>query len=119
MSQWLDEYQGTNVPGQPWVCYRSKEFDEKPSDKNLRQILKDLLALSTTREELNALGVRRTKEGRYYKQYLRIGQKHMDKDEWLVDGQMYNGAHYPTCAFTGNEGSRSEMGQQKRDIKRN
>ena len=50
---WLLEYHGTNAPGQPWVCYRSKKHDEKARDKNLTERLNDLLTPSTNKQELD------------------------------------------------------------------
>ena len=30
----------------------------------------------------------------------------MKREEWLVDGNMHNGAHFPLCAFTKNASAR-------------
>ena len=35
------------------------------------------------------------------------GKKNMVKREWLVDGQIHNGAHFPLCVFTNNARARS------------
>ena len=43
----LDWDSGSNVPGQPWKCYRSVAYDEVDGDKDLRQRLIELLTPST------------------------------------------------------------------------
>ena len=49
----LDVYGGSNFPGQPWHCYRSRRENETPADKNLEDRLRDRLAPSTTEAELS------------------------------------------------------------------
>ena len=68
----LDVYEGENVPGQPWHCYRSKAFNEKPSNKDLEARLRDLLTPSTKPEELAMLP--RGKNW-WHCSYLRLKQK--------------------------------------------
>ena len=41
----------------------------------------------------------------------------MDKREWLVDGEIHNGAHFPLCAFTNNARARSAEASAKRALK--
>ena len=101
---YLDVYPGNNPPGQPWTCYRGKRFDETPQEKNLGDRLTELLTLTTTRRELESI---RPREGVGYCQYLRLKQKAMDREEWLVDGSVHNGAHFPLCVFTKNASARS------------
>jgi hypothetical protein len=112
----LDVYQGENVPGQPWHCYRSKAHQETPADKNLMARLRDLLTLSTTTDELQSIPPR---AGVCYCAYLRLKQKPMDRREWLVEGNMHNGAHFPLCVFTCNARARSQEAEQERARKRN
>ena len=108
----LDVYEGTNVPGQPWACYRSRTFNERPTDKDLKARLRDLLTPSTTTEELENIPRR---EGKHYCPYLRLKQKPMNKNEWLVGGIMHNGAHFPLCVFTNNSSARSEEAVKMRN----
>ena len=51
----LDVYEGANVPGQPWNCYRSKDKHAAAVGKHLHARLSDLLTLSTTTEELERI----------------------------------------------------------------
>jgi len=110
-SPFLDVYPGTNVPGQPWHCYRSRAYGERPDEKNLQDRLRDLLTPSTRQEELESIP---TREGVNYCPYLRLKQKQMDKNEWLVDGGIHNGAHFPLCVFTNNSSARSEKRSRER-----
>ncbi len=120
----LDQYRGQNHPGQHWGCYRSKSFHETNQDRNLRQRLVDLLTPSTTPEELRDL--QSQKQG-FYCPYLRLRQKRMDKEEWLVRDiskgsyiqcEIHNGAHFPLCVFTNNARARSEEKCRERNEKR-
>ena len=71
----------------------------------------DLLTPSTTEETLEAL---QAKKAGVHCPYLRLRQKGMDKKEWLVDGQIHNGAHFPLCVFTNNARARSAEKAAKR-----
>ena len=107
----LDRYHGQNVPGQPWTCYRSRKCKETSEDKNLKDRLRDLLTLTTTTEELERIPRRKYVA---YCPYLRLKQKELDCHEWLVDGNMHNGAHFPLCVFTNNSSARSETRAKER-----
>ena len=107
----LDVYPAANAPGQPWHCYRSRAYGERPDEKNLQDRLRDLLTPSTTQEELESIP---TRGGVTYCAYLRLKQKQMDKNEWLVDGDIHNGAHFPLCVFTNNSSARSEKRSRER-----
>ena len=111
----LDVYEGGNHPGQPWDCYRSVKYKETCADKDLEARLHDLLWLSLTPDQLESIQPR---EGVYYRAYLRLKQKTTDQKEWLVDGEMHNGAHYPLCVFTHNSGGRSQEAQERRRHRR-
>lgn len=100
----LDVYSGTNHPGQHWAAYRSRALKEAPHEKNLNQRLQDLLTPSTTPGQLERIPKRR---GVSYCPYLRFHQKAMDKNEWLTEGGVHNGAHFPLCVFTHNASARS------------
>jgi hypothetical protein len=78
--------------------------------------LRDLLTLSTTTDELESIPRR---AGVCYCAYLRLKQKPMDRREWLVEGNMHNGAHFPLCVFTCNARARSQEAEQERARKRN
>ena len=101
----LDTYGGQNHPGQHWSAYRIKK-EELNADKSLRQRLEDLLAPSTTKQDLDLLASQRPR-GNFYCPYLRLKQKPLDKGEWLVDAQVHNGAHFPLQAHTNNARARS------------
>ena len=107
----FDKYEGGNVPGQHWECYRSFAYEEPPETKCLRQRLIDLLTPSTSQEALDAI----PRISKWFPcPYLRFKHKQMDADEWLVDGEMHNGAHYALCAFTKKPRARSMLGAKKR-----
>jgi hypothetical protein len=112
----LDKYEGSNVPGQPWTSYRSKKLNEKDEDKHLADRLRDLLTPSTTPAELAELPPR---AGVWYCAYLRLKSKTMERNEWLVDGTMHNGAHFPLCVFTNNARARSQQAETRRAAKPN
>jgi hypothetical protein len=101
----LDNWEGANVPGQQWHCYRSRCYKEVAKDKNLEARLVDLLTQTTSRDELDSIPKRK---GSLYCPYLRLKQKPMDKDEFLVEGFIHPGAHFPLCVFTKNASARSE-----------
>ena len=66
-------------------------------DKNLREILEDLLTPSTTATELDNNNVR---DGTRYCPYLRLKQNTMDRHKWLVGGHVHNGTHFPIgCVY--------------------
>ena len=112
----LDEYEGTNCPGQPWSCYRRTAHRETDSMKNLSQHLKDLLEPETAVAELRSASDNRSN---VYCPFLRLNQKALDKSEWLSKtGQVHHGAHFPLCVFTKNAGHRSEEADQRRNDKR-
>ena len=72
------------------------------------------MTVSTATDELQEMEPR---QGKFYRAYLRLKQKKMDKPEWLVDGVMHNGAHFPLCVFTNNARARSDAAQKRRQIK--
>ena len=114
----LDVYEGLNVPGQPWFCYKSERgAKEKDADKNLNDRLVALLTPSTPEEELNKLAWRQH-DGKRYCPYLKWKQKKMHTQEWLVSDAVHPGAHFPLCAFTQNASARSEKAEEKRNEKR-
>jgi len=107
----FDKYEGGNVPGQHWECYRSFAYVEPPETKCLRKRLIDLLTPSTSQEALDAI----PRISKWFPcPYLRFKHKQMDADEWLVDGEMHNGSHFALCAFTKNSRARSMLGAKKR-----
>ena len=99
----LDVYNGQNHPGQHWAAYRTKKNDPE-HEKCLKARLEDLLTPSTAVAELYAMPKR---EGSWYCPYLRLKQKQLDKNEWLVNGTIHNGSHFPLCVFTHNASARS------------
>jgi hypothetical protein len=101
----LDVYDGTNVPGQPWHCYRSRAYQERPDEKDLEARLRDLLMPSTTPEELAMIP---TREGVEYCPDLRLTQRNMEQDEWLVEGFVHNGGHWRQCVRTQKASARRE-----------
>ena len=116
----LDTYRCNNPPGQAWHSYRSAENNKhKPELKDLRQRLVDLLTLTTTEEALARIPKR---DGAAYCPYLRLRQKQLNKDYWLVNGNVHNGAHFPLCIWTKNASARSkdraiEGAQDRRAVK--
>ncbi len=99
----LDVYHGQNHPGQHWSAYRTKKNDPE-HEKCLTKRLEDLLTPSTAVAELHA---REKREGTWYCPYLRIKQKELDRNEWLVNDVIHNGAHFPLCVWTHNASARS------------
>jgi len=93
----LHVYHSQNAPGQDWNCYRSKKYREKATDKNLHARLHDLLTPSTTEDELLSIPHRGKSS---YCPYLRLWQQPLAQKEWLVNGELPNGAHFPLCVFT-------------------
>ena len=70
----LEVYEGQNIPGQHWKCYRSRAYDETDRDKNLAHRLTEMLTPSTTPADLEVIPKRRNKK---YCPYLRLAQKKM------------------------------------------
>jgi hypothetical protein len=110
----LTEFEGMNVPGQVWTAYRSKKYSETVKDKDLKARLTDLLKPSTTPAELDAIPRR---EGSRYCPHLKLKSRHLEVDEWLVNGQVHNGAHMPLAVWTDNESARSEAAAKARATK--
>ena len=112
----LDRYDGFSgpPPGQHWACYRSQKHVECYAEKSLTQRLVELLTPSTTQEELDMLPRGKNK----YCPHLRFKQKKMDLAEWLVDGRLHNGAHFPLCVFTHNASARSKERAMERASKK-
>ena len=114
----LDVYEGQNLPGQHWACYRSTSFNEKEDQKNLRARLEDLLRPSSTPAHLDRIPHRPGGKGATYCPYLRFRQKALDKEEWLVDKKIVHaGAHFPLCVFTKNASGRSDDAMQRRNLR--
>ena len=111
----LDTYGKSNAPGKHWACYRSRKHNEKQDDKDLTARLEDLLKLTSTPDELAAIPKR---QGSNYRPYLRLHQKKMELNFWLVDGDIHNGAHFPLCVFTKNFSARSAEGVIARRAKK-
>ena len=110
----LDVYGGQNHPGQHWSAFRSKKFKEADADKCLRARLTDLLTPSTAVADLEGLPKR---PGVHYCPYLRLKQRPLDKNEWLVNDGYHNGAHFPLCVFTNNARARSAEKALERAVK--
>ena len=89
--------------------------NEDNRDKDLTERLLGLLQQSTPQSDLDAIPKRR---GSYYAAYLKIKEKNMRAKEWLVNGEMHNGAHFPVVAFTANSSHRSEKKAKERAAKR-
>ena len=68
----LHEYDGQNVPGQHWACYRSYRGNDADHEKDLAQMLQDLLQQSTNQAELDDIPKRPWAN---YCPYIRIKQK--------------------------------------------
>ena len=109
----LDRYKD-NWPGQPWKCYRRGNIKQNLGDKGLRDMLVDLLTPSTKQSDLDCMLKR---VGVHYCPYLRLKQKELDLSEWLVDGTMHKGAHFPLCVWTHNAPARSEASERARQEK--
>ena len=54
----------------------------------------------------------------WYCPYRRVHQKAMDRNEWLVDGMVHKGAHFPLCIFTRNADGRGEEAFNRRAAKK-
>ena len=114
----LHEYDGETTPGQPWQCYRSVKFVEKDAGKNLRERLEDLLTPSTTPARLQFMEERAVADRGPlgHCPYLRIKQKKIKRESWLVDNAHHGGSHHPLLVFTKNAGQRSaEAAQWRRE----
>ena len=109
-NQRFDEYRAEAHPGQHWGCYRSVRYNENDGEKNLQDRLEELLTPSTPPATLEQM--RWT--NRWCRPYLRLKQKTMSREEWQVGNDIHQGAHFPLCVFTGNQGWRSKEGEQKR-----
>ena len=100
----IDIYEDPVYPGQHWSCYQ-------PKQRTCPEHLKCLTQRSTPLETLNGIPKR---EGSYYCPYIRFNQKKLNKDEWLMEGKMHGGSHYPIVAFTHNASHRSEQRAKER-----
>jgi hypothetical protein len=98
----LDTYdQIGKRPGQPWSCYRcSKKFQEPIDEKDLKAALTDFLRANTSLEEW-AARKGAIAQGRQVN-WLRFKQKSPDKNAFLVEGDIHNGAHMNLTVFTFN-----------------
>jgi hypothetical protein len=107
----LDTYSGVNIPGQLWNVYKSKKNDTA-NEFNLEKKLTDLLQPSTSS---TAVWLEKRREGQpsLLPAYLRLKQKPLNKNEWLVDaekGELHNGARFPLFITTKNSSHRSATG---------
>ena len=72
----LPVYQGENVPGKHWSCYRSDATKNK-KEFDLKQRLVDLLTPTCTQEDLAAI---ERKSEWHLCPYLRVKQKKMEQE---------------------------------------
>ena len=79
----LDTYSGTNVSGQLWNLYKSKNT-KKANEFTLERKLTDLLEPSTSR---TAVAAGQPRQLSLLPAYLRLRQKPLNNDEWLVDAE--------------------------------
>ena len=49
--------------------------------------------------------------------FLRMKEKRLDLNKWLVRGTNVGGSHFPLCVFTNNRGRRSEEKTYERSMK--
>lgn len=126
----LDIYSGENVPGKHWKCYKTKNREndgEFPLGTKLRRFLEQ----STSSDIFKAMGQNKRQEQNRYRlgtgtmcmtpAYLRVKEKRLSKDEWVVDpetGQVHNGAHFPLFIATNNSTSRSKEAHKNRNQNR-
>ena len=96
------------------VTYQEKKSKDK-DPKNLEDRLRDLLTLSSAKEDLMRIPKR---DGVHYRAYLTLKQKDLLQEEWLVDNALHNGAHMPLCVWTQNSSARSEDAVQARSERR-
>ena len=103
----LHGYKFGNAPGQHWSSFcRGKARTSLQGDgANFARSLHDLLDPATTQDVLARI---QKPGGMTGCGYLKVKQKVLDPKEWLVDGEVHNGAHFPLCIFTVAEGHRSE-----------
>ena len=107
----LPVFDEMNYPGQLWTCYRSRHKTENADEKNLRARLMDLLSSSTTPEERANIAKR---PGASCLPWLKLNGKCLKADQWLVDGEMHKGSHFPLAMWTNNEGTRSAEAEHRR-----
>jgi len=116
----LDRYEGQNTPGKHWACYHSRKKKEAENTKDLSARLNDLHSPDPD------VYLPPKRHPRDITHYLRLKQKKMDKEEWLVkvrrdDGSvetaMHNGAHMPLCVFSKNTRARSMKAEERRKHK--
>ena len=111
----LPVFDEMNYPGQLWTCYRSRHKTENADEKNLRARLMDLLSSSTTPEERANIQKR---HGASCKPWLKLKGKGLKLSEWLVEGEMHQGSHFPLAIWLANEGHRSAEAESRRKMKR-
>ena len=101
----------------PHVESIQKHENEKPHDRTLKDKLKDLLEPLTNQYRLDSL---RAANMSVLPAHLRLRQKELDKEEWLVNaatGVLHNGAHFPLFMVTRNSSHRSEQDHAERKEK--
>ena len=103
----LHRYKFGNAPGQHWACFcRGKAQTSLQGDgAKFARSLHDLLDPATTQDVLALI---QKPVGMTGCGYLKVKQKVLDPKEWLVDGEVHNGAHFPLCIFIVAEGHRSD-----------
>ena len=112
----LDEYTDQTTPGKFWTEYKSTSNDGgdimpvAADAAGLQDKLNDLLHPSTTKKFLRS---QKKGNGSHYCPHLRLKEKRLDSRDWLVDGQMHLGAHFPLCVFTRNASARSCEAEQR------
>ena len=115
-----------DTPGQLWNCYRGvmpvgKKAKANQAPPELDKLLEGLLIPSTCEPQLRHIQseYRKANPGTNMCAYLRLKQKPMNQDEWLVDPQTtHPGAHYPLAVWTENSRSRSQTAKEARNTAR-
>ena len=109
-------------PGMPLKTYVPKGDAVENWDAKIRKFLTpstESAAVAQRYADLTAQQSRNFTRVSVAPDFLRMKEKRLDLNKWLVCGTNVGGSHFPLCVFTNNRGRRSETKTHERYTKRN
>ena len=115
-----DRWQKKAGPGMPLRTYNPKGDNVDNWDKKIRAFLTPCDKSTWLVQRYNEVKTKQNfRRDEVETDFLRMKEKRLDVEHWLVNGTNVGGSHFPLCVFSNNTGRRSEKKEAERRKKRN